>query len=951
MRGRGAREARESSRATREDVVTERIDLTQRANAGYVEELYRLYLADPAAVTPEWALVFAGFDLAGHRPPAVAGTDAERGAYALVNAYREFGHLVARLDPLSEPPGDHPLLALAAVGLTTEDLGRPSDGAPFRGPFDGTYGGLLEALRTTYCGTLGVEFMQVPDDTVREWLAERMEAAHNRPALEPHERVQVLSRLLAADGFEQFLHVKYVGQKRFSLEGAAALIPMLDTLLERASDRGVEQIVMGMPHRGRLNVLALVMGKPYERIFSEFEASFAPQDVTGHGDVKYHMGYSSVREMRGGRSIHVDMNFNPSHLEFVNPVVLGSMRARQDLMHDAGRDRGIPVLLHGDAAFAGEGVVSETLVMAPLPSYETGGTVHVVVNNQIGFTTSPWHQRSSRYCTDLARVIGAPVLHVNGDDPEAAVHAIAIAVDYRMRFKRDLIIDLICYRRHGHNELDDPTFTQPAMYRTIARHVPASRRYAERLVAEGVLDLAAVQTIERDLDAGLQAAHQRARSADPYQAPTTPAGAWSGLEWAGDDWSADTAVARERLRAVVDGLTRFPDGFAPHPKIARLATDRREMFEADRIDWGLGEALALGSLLVDGRNVRMSGQDTGRGTFSHRHAVPRDQNDGHRFVPLQHLAESQGRIDLIDTPLNEAACLGFEYGYSTADPHTLVVWEAQFGDFANVAQVYIDQFIASAESKWRRMSGLVLLLPHGYEGQGPEHSSARLERFLELCANGNMQVCNLTTPAQLFHALRRQLQRRFRKPLVIMSPKSLLRHKRVVSPVAAFADGGFQNVLDDPDGGDAKAVRRVLLTSGKFFYTLQAARETRALSDVALVRLEQLYPFPSEELGQVFARYPNARDLRWVQEEPANMGAWRAIRHRLEDVLPTGATLSLAARKAAPTPATGYYAMHVEQERELLDRALCEVGALRPRATSTARDGTARARRARRENG
>jgi 2-oxoglutarate dehydrogenase E1 component len=563
------------------------------------------------------------------------------------------------------------------------------------------------------------------------------------------------------------------------------------------------------------------------------------------------------------------------------------------------------------------------------------------VNNQVGFTTSPANARTSRYCTDIAKAIGAPVLHVNGDDPETCIHAIQVATEFRMRFKHDVFVDLVCYRRYGHNELDDPTFTQPMMYRAIAAHVPAAKAYAARLVADGVLGTDGVEQIAQRLDGALQEAHRRTRSEPPVEKPEPLRGTWAGLEWAGSDWSAVTAVPRDRLMAVAERAAALPPDFHPHAKIQRLLAERAEMIAQDRVDWGLGEVLAFGSLLLEGRHVRLSGQDTGRGTFSHRHAVLSDQEDGRLWVPLQHLADGQGRFDVIDSPLNEAATMGFEYGYSTADPHTLVLWEAQFGDFANVAQVIIDQFMSSAESKWRRMSGLVLLLPHGYEGQGPEHSSARLERFLQLCAHGNLQVCDLTHPAQLFHALRRQLARSFRKPLVIMSPKSLLRHKRAVSPLRDFTDGAFQPVLDDPGVQDPRAVRRVLMMSGKVFFTVLEARDARALNDVALVRIEQLYPFPYDELREVLKRYPGARELRWVQEEPANMGAWRNLRHRLEGVLPDSTMLSLAARKAAPTSATGFWSTHLDQEKELLDRALCEVGALRPRRVAGERSRAA----------
>ena len=910
-----------------------RFDFIQHVNAGYIEEQYRRYRVDPASVGEDWALFFAGFDLA-EDPSRRPGTgSAASGVYGLVHTYREFGHLVAQLNPLGGDLTQHPLLDLGQFGLQEQDLGQPVDARPFLGLSQGTLGELVAALRETYCGALGVEYVDVPDKERREWLQARMEPTRNHPPFAIEDRRRIVRLLLAADAFEQFLHVKYVGQKRFSLEGGATLIPMLDTLVETASSMGVEYIALGMAHRGRLNVLAHVIGKPLERIFSEFESDFAPVEVMGHGDVKYHLGYSSQRTCRNGRTLLLDLHYNPSHLEFVNPVLLGAIRARQDAMGDAARERGVPVLIHGDASLAGEGIVPETLTMSQLPPYDTGGTIHIVINNQIGFTTTPWHARATRYCTDIARAIEAPVFHVNGDDPEAAVHAIALAVEYRARFKRDVLVDLICYRKYGHNELDDPTFTQPAMYQKIAAHTPASKQYAHRMIESGQLDAGELRGLEQEIERTLQEAHQRVRSAPPAPMRERLGGLWTGLDWAGEDWNAETAAPRELLERVATGIATLPEGFRPHPKIERLNADRLEMLRADRVDWGLGEALALGSLVLEGRRVRISGQDTGRGTFSHRHAILRDHQDGHRYIPLQHLAPDQGQFAIFDTPLNEAGCLGFEYGFSAADPHTLVIWEAQFGDFANVAQVYVDQFVASAESKWRRMSGVVLLLPHGYEGQGPEHSSARLERFLELCANGNMQVVNLTTPAQLFHALRRQVMRSFRKPLVVMSPKSLLRHKRAVSAVADFTHGAFHTVIDDAALADPKAARRVLLCAGKFFYTLLEARAQRGVEDAALVRVEQLYPFPRAELIEILGRYPNARDVRWVQEEPANMGAWRGIRHRLEGVLPAGATLSLVARKASPTPATGFYALHAEEEKEVLDRALAEVGALPTRVS------------------
>jgi 2-oxoglutarate dehydrogenase E1 component len=902
----------------------QRLDSIQRANLAYIEEMYGRYRQDPASVPEEWALFFAGFDFAD-QAQAAAGAAHVPGqpsgeVFGLVQHFRVFGHMAAHIDPLSDPP-EETMLDPARFGFRAEDFDREVSSVPMEGEFRGTLRELIATLRQTYCGTIGVEYMAITDLERRKWLQEQMEPVRNRPRLSPDERVRILRQILSADRFEEFLHVRYPGQKRFSLEGASALIPMLDALVEAAAERGVDQVVIGMPHRGRLNVLAHVLGKPLELIFSEFESSFLPEDIQGHGDVKYHMGYSSNHATQAGRIIHLDLNYNPSHLEFVNPVVLGAIRARQDHMNDPERARGVPVLIHGDAGFTGEGIVPETLEMAQLENYHTGGTIHIIVNNQVGFTTSPEDGRASRYVTDVARVEDAPVFHVNGDDPEAAVHAIRVALAYRDRFRRDAFVDLVCYRKHGHNELDDPTFTQPVLYQKIANHRPASAAYAEALAAEGVLDEAGRKSIEGEIEGALREAHARRSAEDRPNGEGGLGGAWQGLGWAGSDWSARTAVPRATLEQVLKGAAEAPPDFHPHPKVSRLLDDRVRMAAEDRIDWGCGEVLAIGSLLLEGFDVRLSGQDTGRGTFSHRHAVLHDHQNGKRYVPLQHLAPEQGRFQVFDSLLSEAAVLGFEYGYSTADPRTLVIWEAQFGDFANVAQVYIDQFMASAESKWRRMSGITLLLPHGYEGQGPEHSSARLERFLELCADGNMQVCNLTTPAQLFHALRRQMHRAFRKPLVIMSPKSLLRHKLAVSALREFTADAFRTVIDDESIADPHAVRTVLLCSGRFYYPLLEARAQRGRSDVALVRVEQLYPFPADELREIFKRYPHARDLRWAQEEPANMGAWRAIRHRLEAVLPEGAALSPIARDDSSTPATGYYQMHVDQEKALIERA------------------------------
>ncbi|MBI2963164.1 MAG: 2-oxoglutarate dehydrogenase E1 component [Deltaproteobacteria bacterium] len=916
------------------------LDFIARANPEYVESLYRQYRADPASIDERWALMFAGYEFAGRSDALEPQEPAPRVA-DLVEAYRNFGHLIADLDPLGHSPRSHPFLELQKFGFGADDLARTVSSGSVCGLTKAPLGELLGALHETYCGTLGVEVLDIRDNQQRDWLESRMESTRNRPELAPAERVRVLERLIAAETFEQFLHTKYVGQKRFSLEGGEALIPLLDTVVEEAGTSGVEEIVMGMPHRGRLNVLAHVLHKPYEMILAEFEGVFLPAGIQGDGDVKYHLGYSRDHTTRGGRRIHLSLCSNPSHLEAVDPVVEGIVRAKQGYLGDRERRRVVPVLMHGDAAFTGQGLVYETLALSELAAFTTGGTIHIIVDNQIGFTTSPREFRFTRYPSDLASVIEAPVFHVNADDPEAAVQAAQLAAAFRHRFRVDVVIDLVCYRRHGHNEVDDPTLTQPVMYREIARHPTVVARYAERLQQAGVIDARRVEQARGEVRGVLEDALSYARDFLPRQQVFALGGVWKGFTWAGSDWSADTRVGAARLRDAARALRRIPDGFTPHPRVRKLLDARHEMVESGRgIDWGCAETLAYATLLLEKTPVRLTGQDTARGTFSHRHAVLYDAEDGREHVPLNHLAAGQAEIEVVNSLLSEAGVLGFEYGMSSADPRRLVVWEAQFGDFANAAQVIIDQFIASAESKWQRMSGLVLLLPHGYEGQGPEHSSARLERFLQLCADQNLQVVNLTTPAQLFHALRRQMHRTFRKPLVVMSPKSLLRHPRAVSALEDFSERGFATVLGDPGDPPPLGVQRVLLCSGKIGYALDDEREERERSDVAIVRVEQLYPFPAAEIGVQLRRYANAVDVRWVQEEPKNQGAWPFVAPLLREVLGADRDLGYVGRDEAASPATGNYKAHEGEEVAILDEAL-----KRPRPRS-AGNGPRRADRA-----
>ncbi|HZR83040.1 MAG TPA: 2-oxoglutarate dehydrogenase E1 component [Candidatus Binatia bacterium] len=917
-------------------------DFVNRENADLIDEMYRRYARDPGSVEPEWRAFFDGLELGlsardgGGPPGAIASEPGATTTAAapplaeeyraktsgLVNAYRDLGHLLADVNPLAPPPKDHPLLDLSQYALGEEDLDRPCDPGGFHGAPPPTLRALLQALRNTYCRTLGVEYFGLRDPEERAWLEERMEPARNAPSLERADRLRVYSKLVEGESFEQFLHVKFPGQKRFSLEGGETVIPMLDALVEGAADEAVDQIVLGMAHRGRLNVLANVVRKPYEMIFAEFEGSTLPDWVQGDGDVKYHQGYSRDHHARNGRTVHVSLTPNPSHLELVNPVVEGKVRAKQNQLGDHDRNRVMPILLHGDASFIGQGIVPETLLLTHLPGFFTGGTVHIVINNQVGFTTPPEAYRPTRYCTDIARIIECPVFHVNGDDPEMALHAIDLALGFRQRFKRDVVIDLLCYRKHGHNEADEPTFTQPVMYKRIADHPGVRALYAAKLLREGVATEAELDAIKKDVLEIFDLALQYARDFRPRQEVFSFGDAWSGLGPAGTERSTATNVERPLLLAISERAAAVPPGFRVHPKVQKQYEARVEMVKRGTgIDWGCAEMLALGALLLEGTPVRMCGEDTGRGTFSHRHAVLHDQENGTTHVPLNSIAgpgESQASFEVVDSMLSEEAVLGFEYGFSSAAPHTLTIWEAQFGDFANGAQAIVDTFIAAAESKWQRASGLVLYLPHGYEGQGPEHSSARLERWLQLCADDNLQVVYPTTAGQLFHLLRRQMRRPFRKPLVVMTPKSLLRFAPATSAVEELAQGAFQPVLPDPVALDVAGVTAVALCSGKVFYDLAKARQDRADLRVALVRVEELYPLPEREIRAALEAYPQARDVVWVQEEPRNMGAWTYVHERLPALLGPARALRYAGRDEAASPATGSYRLHAKEQAALV---------------------------------
>ncbi len=918
-------------------------------NAPLMEELYEQYLSSPDSVSDEWRDYFQGLDQASGgngrdvahtpiresfarlatEPPTVLrhamDSDAARkqgSVLRLINYYRVRGHQGANIDPL-QLRDRRSLQDLEPMyhSLSEADMDTVFNTGSLFADDEMRLRDIIKLVKKVYTRNIGVQYMHVTDTVEKRWIQRQMEESGAELQLSDPERVDLLKSLTAAEGLEKYLHSRYVGQKRFSLEGGDGLIPLLDALIQGAGANGVKELVIGMAHRGRLNVLVNIFGKSPQVLFEEFEGK-VEAGLSSSGDVKYHMGFSSDLETPGG-PVHLALAFNPSHLEIVNPVVEGSVRARQQRRRDSDRVQVMAILVHGDAAVAGQGVVMETLQMSLVRGYRTGGTIHVVINNQIGFTTSALQDaRSSEYCTDVVKMVECPIFHVNGDDPEATLFVTRLALEYRARFNKDVVIDVVCYRRHGHNEADEPSATQPMMYRKIKAHPTARKVYADRLIAEGIISAAQADTMVREYRDALDEGRQVSR---PTLEGVTSEFATDWSPYLKQDWNAPviTAVPLETVRDLSARMLSWPEGFELNPRVAKIMDDRRKMAAgALPLDWGFAENMAYATLLKDGYQVRISGQDSGRGTFFHRHSVLHNQKDGTSYVPLQHLARDQPFFLVLDSLLSEEAVLGFEYGYATAEPATLVVWEAQFGDFANGAQVVIDQFIASGETKWGRLSGLTMLLPHGFEGQGPEHSSARLERYLQLCAEHNIQVCTPTTPAQVYHLLRRQMIRTFRKPLVIMSPKSLLRHRLAVNPLEDLCEGEFYTVMPEVDDIKPKNVDRIVFCGGKVYYDILETRRERNLGNVAVVRIEQLYPFPQECFEEQIRRYPKAKHIVWAQEEPENQGAWYQIQHRLRASLTPKHVLSYAGREPSASPAVGRFSVHVEQQTELVRQAL-----------------------------
>ncbi len=923
------------------------------ANAGAVERLYERYLEDPAAVPAGWREYFESLGdtdaevvhsrirdellaeaRAGRRigklttrsagKPVTPG-EKQAAVSRLIQVYSLRGHQIADIDPLQimdrRMPG---VLKLDYLGLTEADM----DTEFFTGGLAGIVNermklcDILDLLKSIYCGKIGAEFAHISRARERLWLRRHFEKGAAADSLSDEERLWTLEQLTSAEGIERYLHTRYVGQKRFSLEGGESLIPMLDDIIQQGGSSGIREIVIGMAHRGRINVLVNILGKSPEELFEEFEGNFDLDELRGSGDVKYHKGFSADMKTPGG-NVHIALAFNPSHLEIVNPVVEGSVRARQQRRGDLERQEVLPVLIHGDAAFAGQGVVTETFQMSQTNGFRTGGTVHIVINNQIGFTTSrPSDARSTDYCSDVAKMIEAPIFHVNSDDPEAVLFVTRLALQYRQKFRKDVVIDLVCYRRHGHNEADEPSATQPIMYGRIKGHKTTRELYASRLEAAGVIDATTAAGLQEGYRDRLDRGEPVPKSSlgmigNEYTVDWSP---YTHTEW---DEPADTTISPATVASLGAAITHVPADVRPHGRVQRIMNDRVKMVSGEmEMDWGFAETMAYASLLNEGHTVRLVGQDSGRGTFFHRHAVLHNQVNTREYIPLEHIVERTNAFRVIDSFLSEEAVLGFEYGYASTAPDTLVIWEGQFGDFVNGAQVVIDQFISSGEAKWGRLCGLTLFLPHGYEGQGPEHSSARLERFLQLCAENNMQVCIPSTPAQMFHMLRRQHVRKFRKPLIVLTPKSLLRHKMSVSALTELSSGRFEPIIPEIEAIDVKKTRRLVFCSGKVYYDLLEAREVNGIDDIAIIRIEQLYPFPISEYAEITAQYSHAEEIVWCQEEPLNQGAWYQIKHRLQEPLGDKQQLYYAGRPGAAAPASGIFKVHLQQQHALVEAAL-----------------------------
>lgn len=902
-------------------------------NAEYIERLYVQWKQDPGSLTGDWNQFFLGFDLGRQEGPAGtvgAGNSAQARVDSLIYHYRDIGHFAAELDPLGTPRPFPRTLTLESFELGDDRLEELFD--PGSLPLDNpsTLATIIKHLEQTYCRHIGVEYMHIQDRERRRWLQGRMEPVRNQPEFSSESRLHLLDRLIDADGFEFFLRKRYVGKKRFGLEGGDSMIPLLDQIIEHGPLNGINEFAIGMAHRGRLNVLANILEKTFDQTFTDFEESWVEDYLDGGGDVKYHSGYSNTRTTQGGQSVHLTLAPNPSHLEFVTPVVLGRCRAKQRVQSDEARERVVPVIIHGDAAFPGQGVVAECFNMMSLDGYTVGGTIHLVINNQIGFTTEQTDSFSGKYCTDIAKMIDAPIFHVNGDDPEACAWVARIAVEYRQAFKNDVVIDMWCYRRNGHNEADEPSFTQPMMYKKIREKTPVVDVYARQLLTDSVLTEEDYEQRKTSLQARLHEA--QARSTEQPVDPTIDPfkSMWSGVQEEYAFHPVDTSIDKKTIHTITDAITAIPESFNLHKTVSRGFKNRIiPKTDLDKpIEWGNAELLAYGSLLLEGHAVRLSGQDVERGTFSHRHAVVHDQDNGEKWIGLNHIEDQQARICIHNSPLTECAVVGFEYGYSLADPQMLIIWEAQFGDFANGAQVIFDQFMASAETKWKRSTGLVLFLPHGYEGQGPEHSSARMERFLSLCADNNMQVCVPTSGAQLFHMLRRQVKQPFRKPLVVMTPKSMLRLPAAKSCARDLIEGRFQTLIDDASVRP-ESVKELIFCSGKIYYDLDARRQELGRKDVAIVRVEQLYPVDVDAFQSVLTRYDAVQTVRWTQEEPENSGPWRFMETSLNRLL--GLKMVYTGRNENASPAVGSSQISQQQQRTILDEAL---GPLTPMKTN-----------------